>query len=103
MLSRKCWNNKWVLAARPTTAALASAAPRTTASPAAFARNHGTGFIDYQCAAHQIATIAGFDGTISRGVIVNLNEPESPSLAGETITHHVHAIDGDTLLREEIR
>jgi hypothetical protein len=92
-----------VLAARPTATALASTAPRTASSTAAFARNHGTGFIDYQCAAHQIAAIAGFDGTVGCGVIVNLNEPESPSLAGETITHHVHAIDGDTRLREEIR
>ena len=28
---------------------------------------------------------------------------ESASLAGETITHHVHAIDGHARLREEIR
>jgi hypothetical protein len=94
-----------VLPARTSAAALASTAASRTASTtaSALAWNHGTGFVDHQRAAHQIAPIAGFYGTVSRRVIVDLNEPETASLTGETITHHVHAVDGDTGLREEIR
>jgi hypothetical protein len=92
-----------VLAARPTATALASTAPRTASSTAAFARNHGTGFVHYQRATHQIAPIAGFYGAVSRRIVVDLNESKTASLTGKTITHHVHAIDGYARLREEIR
>jgi hypothetical protein len=92
------------LPARPATAALTSATT-TGATPAAatFARNHGTGFVHNQRAAHQVATITGFHSTVGSGVIVDFNEPEPASFTGKTITHHVHAIDGDTRLRKEIR
>jgi hypothetical protein len=92
------------LPAGPATAALASAATtRTTSTTAAFAGNHGTGFVDNECTAHQVAAIARFHGTVSSGIVVYLNEAEPASLAGKTITHHVHAIHGDTRLGEEIR
>jgi hypothetical protein len=91
------------LPAGTSTAALASTAASRAPTTAAFARNHRTGFIDHQGAAHQVATIAGFYGPVGGGIVVDLNEPESASHAGETIAHHVHAIDGDTRLRKEIR
>jgi hypothetical protein len=92
------------LAAGPSTAALASTATaRAASTTAAFAGNHGTGFVYDQRAAHQVATVAGFDGAIGCGVVVNFNEAKPASLAGKTIPHHVHAIHGDTRLREEIR
>jgi hypothetical protein len=95
-----------VLAARTsaTTALASAAASRTsTAATAAFAGNHGTGFVDHECAAHQVAAIASLNRAVSGGVVIDLNEPESASLAGETIAHYVHAIDGHARLREEIR
>jgi hypothetical protein len=92
------------LATGPSAAALASATSTTgTATAAAFAGNHGTGFVHHQRAAHQVASITSFDGPVSGGVVVDFNEPESASLASETIAHYVHAIHGDTGLREEIR
>jgi hypothetical protein len=94
------------LAAGPSTAALASTATattRATSTTAAFAGNHGTGFVYDQRAAHEVATVAGLDGAIGRRVVVNFHEAKPASLAGKTITHYIHAIHGDTRLREEIR
>jgi hypothetical protein len=93
------------LAAGPSTAALASTATATTraSTAAAFAGNHGTGFVYDQRAAHQVATVAGFDGAIGCSVVVNFHEAKPASLAGKTIAHYVDAIHGDTRLREEIR
>jgi FKBP-type peptidyl-prolyl cis-trans isomerase 2 len=85
-------------------ASLTSTATRASAATAAaFARDHGTGFIDDQRAAHQVAAVAGFNGTIGSRVVVDFNEPESASLAGKTIAHNIDAVDGNTRLREEIR
>jgi hypothetical protein len=92
-----------LLPARTATAALASAATTTRASTAAFAGNHGTGFIHHQCAAHQVASVASLHCTIGSGVVVNFNEAKSASLTGKTITHYVHAIHGNARLGEEIR
>src|SRR5271170_2677609 len=103
MLSRKCWKDNPGLAARTSTAAFASAASTRATSATAFAWNHGTGFVHYECAAHQVATIAGFHRAVSRGIVVDFNEPEPARLTGKTITHYVHAIHGNTRLREEIR
>src|ERR1700677_1954026 len=102
-LSRKCWNNR-ALPSGPATTALASATRATaSATTAAFARNHGTSFVHHQGAAHQVAAVAGFHRTIGGGVVVDLNEAEPASFTGKTITHYVHAIHGNTRLREEIR
>jgi hypothetical protein len=107
--SRKCSKRDERLAAASaatTTVSATTATARAAAStPAAsaFAGNHGAGFVDNQCTSHEIAAVASFDGTISRGVVVNFNESESASLACETVTHHVHAVHGNTRLREEIR
>jgi hypothetical protein len=105
MLSRECWKDNPVLPARPAAAAFAPAATTrtTSATTAAFARNHGAGFVHYQGAAHQVATVAGFHRTVGGGVVVDFNESKPASLTGETITHHVYAIDGYARLREEIR
>jgi hypothetical protein len=92
------------LTAGPATAALTSAATATrTATAATFARNHGTGFVHHQCATQQVAAIASFDGTVRSSVIVDFNEPEAARLTGKTIAHYIHAIHGNTRLREEIR
>jgi hypothetical protein len=93
------------LAAGPSTAALASTPTATTRAPstAAFAGNHGTGFVYDQRAAHEVATVAGLDGAIGRRVVVNFHEAKPASLAGKTITHYIHAIHGHTRLGEEIR
>jgi hypothetical protein len=92
-------------ASAATTAISATAAWASASTPAAtaFARDHGAGFVDHQGTSHQVAAVACFDGTIRCRVVVNFNEPESASLACETVTHHVHAVDGNTRLREEIR
>jgi hypothetical protein len=92
-----------VLAARPATAAFASAASTRTPATPAFAWNHGAGFIHHQCAPHQVAAVASFHRTVGSGVVIDFHEPEPTSLTGKTITHYVHAIDGDTRLRKEIR
>jgi hypothetical protein len=98
------WAWRLVLTTWPSAAALASSAStRPSTAPTAFAGNHGTGFVDYQRAAHQVASVASFDGTIGSRVVADFNEPESASLAGKTIAHHIHAIHGNTRLREEIR
>jgi hypothetical protein len=93
------------LVARPSTAALASTTTATTraSSTATFAGNHGTGFVYDQRAAHEVAAVASFDGAIGCGVVVNFHEAKPACLAGKTITHYIHAIHGDTRLREEIR
>jgi hypothetical protein len=93
-----------MLPARPATTAFAPAAASGTASAtAAFAWNHGARFVYDQCAAHQVAAIASFHGAVGSRIVVDLNEPESASLAGKTIAHDIHAIHGNTRLREEIR
>src|SRR5512135_3519724 len=95
--SRKCWKNDSGLAARPSASAIASAAATgSTPTAAAFAGNHGTSFVHYQRATHQVAAIAGFDGAVGGGVVVDFDEAESASLAGESITHHVYAINRNT-------
>jgi hypothetical protein len=93
------------LAAGPSTTALASTATAATrpSTTTAFAGNHGTGFVYYQRAAHQVATVAGLDGAIGCSVVVNFHEAKPASLACKTIAHYVYAIHGDTRLREEIR
>jgi hypothetical protein len=105
MPSRKCWQDKLdFLASGPAAAALASAATAgTTATAATFAWHHRTGFVHHQRAAQQVAAVASFDCAVSGGVVVDFDEPESASLTGKTIAHYIHAIHGNTRLREEIR
>jgi len=87
-------------------AAAASATPAFTAASASatsLARDHGAGFIHHQRAAHEITAVAGFDGAICRGIVVDLDEPEPARFAREAIAHDIDTIHCDTGLREEIR
>src|SRR5271165_5299285 len=71
-------------------AAAASATPAFTAASASatsLARDHGAGFIHHQRAAHEITAVAGFDGAICRGIVVDLDEPEPARFAREAIRH----------------
>jgi hypothetical protein len=75
----------------------------TTATAAAFARNHRPCFVDNQRAAHEVAAIAGFDGAIGRAVIVDFDESEPAGLTCKSVPHYVNAVYADSRLREEIR
>jgi hypothetical protein len=93
-----------LLAPGTSAAAFTSATTATgTATTATLAWNHRTGFIHYQRATQEIAAVASFDRTIRSSVVVDFDEPESASLTGKTIAHYIHAVNGNTSLREEIR
>src|SRR5581483_1341385 len=84
-------------------AAAVPAATTTTAAAtaAALASSHGTSFVHYDSAAHQIAAVAGLDRTVRSARIVDVDKPESPGFAGEPVTHYIYCVYGHTRLREK--
>jgi hypothetical protein len=68
---------------------------------AAFTRRHWAGFVHHHGSAHQILAVAGVDGLLGHGVIVDFHESESARLACKTIAHDGHRIDSHTIVREK--
>src|ERR1039457_3031350 len=98
-----CRNNLPAIpaAAATTTAATALAATAATSSAAALASRHGTSFVHYHGAAHQVAAVARLDGASGRGGIVDVHKTESACFAGKTVSHYIDCVDRYTRLRKE--
>jgi hypothetical protein len=92
-----------VLTSGPAAAPIAPTTAAGTPATASFTRNHRTSFVHNQGAAHEVTSVAGFDGSISGSVVVDFNEAEPSGFARESIAHYIHAVYGNTRLREEIR
>jgi hypothetical protein len=99
------WKNENLTAPASTAAFTPPAAftPSAPSTAAVLARNHRASLVHHHGPAHKIAAVAGFNGMVGGSVIVDFDESEATSLSGKPITHHIHAVHGDTRLRKEIR
>jgi hypothetical protein len=94
------------LAASPPTAAFtppaATFTPTSAAPTVSLARHHRASFVYHHRPAHKIAPVAGFDGVVRSGVVVDFNESKAAGLSGKSVAHHVNAVHIDPSLRKEI-
>src|SRR5581483_10760064 len=85
-------------AAAPALSAVAAAA---TAAALAVARNHRSRLVHHYGPAHEIPPVAGLDGMVRAGLILNLDEPKPARSAAEAIAHNVHTVYRHAGLCEE--
>src|ERR1700730_13126647 len=80
-----------------TVSTLAATATTTTA----FASRHGTSFVHYHGAAHELAAVASLNSPVGYRRIVDVDKAESPCFAGKPVPHYIYCVHGHTRLRKK--